>query len=310
MTNTFSIGAICLMLIGSAYPAEKTKVKIIDRRNSETSYSYFVPEQAYVNSNANVSCFGSEVSVNCSGSERTTASAIAAHSFGYSVRGATLSLLLPGGRIAVVNCESKYAPRFDYINRRSCRLPLVDDVDVEFHGNKAKLEWAVSLDGKKMESETYQIVAVVGTIAAPSQSPPAPASTKIADVNESANGLSADFADVMTWFDEPAPGPTTEIRNVVITASAYDRVLKVLRTLRDSDTSVKSGMSVLDVDYHPPAYRLGANLSAGQLVDVFRWDNEALADATLVMHIRVTQRVYENVTNAIGHLQLSTFKKE
>ncbi len=66
MKTTLSISAICLMVIGSAYSAEKSKVRIIDRRNSETSYSYFVPEQAYANSNANVSCFGSGGNVNCS----------------------------------------------------------------------------------------------------------------------------------------------------------------------------------------------------------------------------------------------------
>jgi len=29
-------------------------------------------------------------------------------------------------------------------NRRSCRLPLVDDIEAEFKGDKAKLEWPVS----------------------------------------------------------------------------------------------------------------------------------------------------------------------
>lgn len=154
-----------LLLVTQLYSAEKpkAKVKIIDRRNSETSYSYFVPEQASSSSNANVSCYGSSGSVNCSGSERSTATTVSAHSFGYAVQGATLSLLLPDGRVAVVNCVSKYAPKGDYINRRSCRMPLVDDIEAEFHGDKAKLFWSVSLDGKKMESETYKVVAVVGT---------------------------------------------------------------------------------------------------------------------------------------------------
>jgi hypothetical protein len=31
----------------------------------------------------------------------------------------------------------------------------------EFDGDKAKLKWPVSLDGKKNESETYKILAVV-----------------------------------------------------------------------------------------------------------------------------------------------------
>ena len=61
-----------------------------------------------------------------------------------------------------MNCESRYKPKGDFINRRSCREPLISKVEVEFNGNKAKLKWPVSLDGKKMESETYRIIAVLG----------------------------------------------------------------------------------------------------------------------------------------------------
>jgi hypothetical protein len=86
---------------------------------------------------------------------------VPAQQLSYHVRGATFSLQLPDGRVAVVNCESKYAPHGDYINRRSCRRPLVNDIVVEFDGDKAKLFWSVSIDGKKMESETYKILAVL-----------------------------------------------------------------------------------------------------------------------------------------------------
>jgi len=78
------------------------------------------------------------------------------------VTGATLSLLLPDGRIAVVNCASKWGPGIGGLNgRRSCRIPIVDDVNVEFKGKNAKIFWPVSLNGKKLESETYTIVSVV-----------------------------------------------------------------------------------------------------------------------------------------------------
>jgi len=40
-------------------------------------------------------------------------------------------------------------------------MPLVDDVDVEFKGKDAKLYWVVSIDGKKTESETYTILAIL-----------------------------------------------------------------------------------------------------------------------------------------------------
>jgi len=38
---------------------------------------------------------------------------------------------------------------------------LVADIHAEFDGDKAKLRWPVSIDGKKFESETYKIVAVL-----------------------------------------------------------------------------------------------------------------------------------------------------
>lgn len=46
-------------------------------------------------------------------------------------------------------------------NHRSCRMPLVENIQAEFHGDKAKLIWVVSLDGKKMQSETYKVLAVL-----------------------------------------------------------------------------------------------------------------------------------------------------
>ena len=78
-----------------------------------------------------------------------------------TVNGATLTLRLPDRREVKVSCESKYALRLDFINRRSCRVPPSDDVTAEFDGDQAKLIWPVSLDGKKTQSETYTILNVV-----------------------------------------------------------------------------------------------------------------------------------------------------
>jgi hypothetical protein len=67
------------------------------------------------------------------------------------------------GRVAVVNCASK-ANWTDWSTMnayRSCRVPLVNNIRAEFDGDRAKLKWSVSLDGKKMESETYKILAVL-----------------------------------------------------------------------------------------------------------------------------------------------------
>jgi hypothetical protein len=40
-------------------------------------------------------------------------------------------------------------------------MPLVDNVEAEFHGDKAKLIWVVSLDGKKTASETNKVLAIL-----------------------------------------------------------------------------------------------------------------------------------------------------
>jgi hypothetical protein len=142
-------------------PSARTDVKILDRQNSETGYSYVVPGHSNAVSNTNVNCYGGAYNVNCSGSTTTSGFSTPPRRVSYDVVGATLSLQLPDGRIAVVNCDSKYKLKGDYINRRSCRIPLVSEIQADFDGNKAKLRWLVSIDGKKFESETYKILAVL-----------------------------------------------------------------------------------------------------------------------------------------------------
>jgi hypothetical protein len=143
--------------------AQKYSVKIIERENNETDYTYVVAGYSSSNANTNVNCSESGNNVNCNGSTVTTGSSTPAHEVSYHVRGATFSLQLPDGRVAVVNCESKFAEHMagSAGNHRSCRIPLVDDIEAEFNGDKAKLKWPVSLDGKKMASETYKILAVL-----------------------------------------------------------------------------------------------------------------------------------------------------
>ena len=113
--------------------AQKLDVKIIDRQDKEDQYDY-----AAVYNN---------VAVGKS----------------FKVHGATLTLELPDGRLAIVNCESKFAEHMagPVGNRRSCRMPLVDSIQADFHGDNAKLVWSVSIDGKKMQSETYKILGVL-----------------------------------------------------------------------------------------------------------------------------------------------------
>ena len=80
------------------------------------------------------------------------------------VTGATLTLQLPDGRVAVVTCTDKPASLKQSLNneiaRRGCRVPLVDEIEAEFKGGDMKLTWSVSLDNKKHQSETYTVVSV------------------------------------------------------------------------------------------------------------------------------------------------------
>jgi hypothetical protein len=157
--------AIVVLVLVFAIPAsaQKYSVKVVDRQDHDTDYSYVVPGHFFANSNANVNCNGDVNNVNCNGSSTTNGYSTPAQQVSYHVRGATFSLLLPDGRVAVVNCESKFAEHMaGYAgNHRSCRMPLTDDIQAEFHGDKAKLEWVVSLDGKKMDSETYKVLGIL-----------------------------------------------------------------------------------------------------------------------------------------------------
>jgi hypothetical protein len=79
----------------------------------------------------------------------------------YLLSGTTLSLGLPDGRIALVNCISRHSANGNYINRHSCGMPLSERADAEFVGQNAKLSWTLAQNGNKLESETYKVVAVL-----------------------------------------------------------------------------------------------------------------------------------------------------
>jgi hypothetical protein len=158
----FLIGVVVLFAVAPAF-AQKLSVKIINREDNETEYTYVVAGYSSSNSNTNINCSENGNNLNCNGSTQTTGLSTPGHAVSFSVRGATYSLQLPDGRVAVVNCESKFAEHMAGRagNHRSCRMPIVDDIQAEFNGDKAKLIWPVSLDGKKMASETYKILGVL-----------------------------------------------------------------------------------------------------------------------------------------------------
>jgi len=122
-----------LFVCAASASAQRLDVKIVDRQEKEGSYDYV-------------------------GVYNNVATGATFH-----VHGATFTLLLPDGRLAVVNCESKFAEHMAGAagNRRSCRMPIVDNIVADFHGDNAKLFWSVSLDGKKIQSETYKILGIL-----------------------------------------------------------------------------------------------------------------------------------------------------
>ncbi|HEX4067108.1 MAG TPA: hypothetical protein VHZ09_13885 [Acidobacteriaceae bacterium] len=123
---------LAISLWAASAAAQKLAVRVVDRQDKQDQYDY--------------SAVYNNVAVGKA----------------FTVTGATLTLELPDGRLAVVNCEGKFAEHFagPVGNRRSCHVPLVDSFEVDFHGDNARLMWPVSLDGKKIQSETYKILAV------------------------------------------------------------------------------------------------------------------------------------------------------
>lgn len=159
---------VCLASCVVAASGQLMDVKVIDRRNNSTRYTYVVPGQFSSHSNTDLGCSGDSSNLNCSGSTTTTGVSTSSTTVSYTVEGATYSLLLPDGRVAVVNCTVKHklnamglATLSQPESPRSCRMPFLNNIQADFKGSSAKLIWPVSLDGKKKESETYKIVAVL-----------------------------------------------------------------------------------------------------------------------------------------------------
>lgn len=158
------IAVLFLLVWAPALFGQRLKVKIIQWQSSETKYNYVVP--GYFNAPPLAPACG-----NCSGQSATADSP--SRPVYYSVAGATYSLLLPDGRVAVVNCASKPQWAGGYqVSHRSCRMPTAYDVEAEFNKDKAKLYWSVSLDGTKLESETYKILEILPAAAVPAKAGP------------------------------------------------------------------------------------------------------------------------------------------
>jgi hypothetical protein len=137
-------------------------VKIINRQDGEKAYNYSVAGRSDTTTQTQTKCKdGYRGGVKCTETTSTATQYVPPQQGTYSVTGSTLTLQLPDGRVAVVNCTSKlslFTPGPQ--TQRSCRIPPVDVIQAEFKGSNAKLAWPVSVDGSKLESETYKILTV------------------------------------------------------------------------------------------------------------------------------------------------------
>lgn len=154
----FGLAVLSLVFSVRSASAQKIDVSVLYRQDSDNSYiaiipGYTSPQDADVTG----ACMLDPDPANCPRVDTTMANG----SPNYMLVGTTLSLLLPDGRVALVNCQNRYSSKGAYINRRSCGMPMVQHVQAEFIGENAKLEWPVGTDGKKTETETYKVIAVL-----------------------------------------------------------------------------------------------------------------------------------------------------
>jgi hypothetical protein len=155
----FGMALLYLASSVSAGYAQKLDASVLYRQDSDVNYFAVIPGYTSAATEGSPDCSLDPFSTECAGTARA-GSSIAPGNVTYNVVGTTLSLLLPDGRVAVLNCVNKYSPKGNYINRRSCGMPMVEHVQAEFNGKIAKLKWPVGADGK-FETETYKVVVVL-----------------------------------------------------------------------------------------------------------------------------------------------------
>ncbi len=274
--------AALILLSATSASAQTLDVKVIDHQEHISSYNYVVPGYSTSNTTGSANCNGAATTTvwgntastngqaNCNGASTTNTISLPARAGSFDVRGATLSLLLPDGRIAVVNCDIKFAEHFAGAagNHRNCREPLVADIQAEFHGDNARLIWVVSLDGKKTQSETYKILAVL-------------ASPKI----------------VFWWFDEVAPAPGTPLLEIAVTTRAFEGTLAILNQAPPAKTLVRGGPSLVDSNNHLSTVSLDSWQKAkpNMASFLFYWQGEEVGPTTEVAHFQMTKRAYEQM---------------
>jgi hypothetical protein len=152
-------GAICCFAACTgSLEAQKLDATVLYRQSNDSGYSALIPGYS---APGTPDCAADVANAECFRPTHIYEAGPGAVS--YNVVGTTLSLLLPDGKIAVLNCinKSKYSSRGAYIVLRNCGMPMVEHVEAQLKGDTAKLEWPVTPDSKKTESESYRVVALL-----------------------------------------------------------------------------------------------------------------------------------------------------
>jgi hypothetical protein len=148
------LAVVSLVFSVSSAHAQKLDASVLYRQDSDVAYVAYVPGHSGPQADTTGACTLDPDPANCPSSNP------APGEVNYTVVGTTISLELPGGRVALLNCVNRYSSSGTSINRRSCGMPLVQHVLADFKGQTAKLTWPVGQNGK-MESETYKVIAVL-----------------------------------------------------------------------------------------------------------------------------------------------------
>lgn len=164
MSNPHSMGfgLVFLLIAASAQPvcAQKLDATVLYRQTSDSNYFAVIPGYTSTPDEGGTDCSLEPLSEACSTPSRANGAIASPGQVSYNLVGTTLSLLLPDGRVALVNCVNKYSSKGNYISRRICQMPLVTQVEAELNGKTARLKWPVGSDGKA-DAETYRIVAIL-----------------------------------------------------------------------------------------------------------------------------------------------------
>jgi hypothetical protein len=140
--------------------AQKLDATVMYRQTSDSNYFAVIPGFTSTPDEGGTDCSLEPLSEACAVPSRTNGAVFLQGQVSYNLVGTTLSLMLPDGRVALINCVNKYSSKGNYISRRICAMPLVVHVEAELSGKNAKLKWPVGSDGK-INAETYRIIAIL-----------------------------------------------------------------------------------------------------------------------------------------------------